>query len=122
LSTDLLGVVALTRVVVLQDDVAKYISDPTPPSDLKMYRRRGRAKRRSAAKSARVMIPSPLKTPPMTRMGKHSRSGFSYVPGSAALDCPISLSSSRGRLVWRLAFPRRKGGRLMWRGSVPPKN
>jgi hypothetical protein len=93
-------VVALSRIVVLQDDIAKYISDPPPLThDLKMYRRRGRAKRSNAAKSSRVMTPSPLKIPPMTRMGRRSRSGFSYVPGSATLDCPMSLSSTKGQLV-----------------------
>jgi hypothetical protein len=29
---------------VLQDDVVKFISDPPSPHNLKMYRRRGRAK------------------------------------------------------------------------------
>jgi hypothetical protein len=35
---------------------------------------------------------------------------------------PNTPSSSKGRLVWRLAFPRRQGGRAMWRGNAPPKN
>jgi hypothetical protein len=41
-------------------------------------------------KSARVMILSPLEILPTRRMGKRSRSGFSYGPGSADLDCPMS--------------------------------
>jgi hypothetical protein len=45
LSTDLPSVVTLSRVVVLQDDIVKYIFDlSSPPPDVKMYRRRGRAK------------------------------------------------------------------------------
>jgi hypothetical protein len=73
-------------------------------------------------KSAKVMTPSPLKTHLMTRMGRHSRSAFSYAPGSAALYCPMSLSLLRSRLVWRLAFLCHQGGRVMWRGNAPPKN
>jgi hypothetical protein len=55
-------------------------------------------------KSARVTTPSPLMIHPMRRMGKRSRSGFSYDPDSPDLDCPISPSLMIHRLAWRLVF------------------
>jgi hypothetical protein len=43
-------------------------------------------------KLAKVTTLSPLKTHPTRRMGKHSKSDFSYGPCSADLDYAISAS------------------------------
>jgi hypothetical protein len=59
-----------------------------------------------------------LKTQPTRRMGKRSRSDFSYGPDSADLDCPISPSLMIHRLVWRLVFLRHRKGHTIWHESV----
>jgi hypothetical protein len=73
-------------------------------------------------KSAKVTTPSPLKTHPTRRMGKHSRSDFSWGPGSIDLDYPISPSLMIHQLAWRLVFLRRREGRAMWRENLSPRS
>jgi hypothetical protein len=73
-------------------------------------------------KSEKVMTPSPLKTRPMRRMGKRSKSDFSCGPGSADLGYPISPSLKIHRLAWRLISLRHREGRAMWRPNVSPKS
>jgi hypothetical protein len=105
---------------LMQDDLTKFVSDPTSPPLLVDLQRRARA--RSTVKSARVTTPSPLKTRPTRRTGRRFRSSSSCGPGLAVLDCPMCPSSMILRLAWRLVSLRRQGGRAMWHASASPRN
>jgi hypothetical protein len=82
-----------------------------------MFQRRVRARCKNVAKLARVTALSPLKTCPMRRMGKRSRSDLSFGPSSIVLDYPMYPLLTIHRPAWRLVFLRRRGGRAMWHGS-----
>jgi hypothetical protein len=56
----------------------------------------------------------------MTR--KCFKSGSSCGRDSAALDCPMSLSSKILRLAWRLVCLCRRGGRATWHASAWPRS
>jgi hypothetical protein len=102
---------------LMQDDLAKFVSDPASPPRLVDIPEEG-----NAVRSARVTTPSPLKIRPMRRTGRHFRSGSSCGPGSAVLDCPMCPSSMILRLAWRLVSLHRQGGRAMWHASASPRN
>jgi hypothetical protein len=83
---------------------------------------RGKAKPRSAAKSAKVTTLSSSRIRQTRKMRRCFRSSSSCGRGSAALDCPMSPSSMILRLVWRLVCLRRRGGCATWHASALPRS
>jgi hypothetical protein len=77
---------------------------------------------KSAAKSVKgtTLLSSKPHRMKMTR--RHFKSGSSCGRGSAALDCPMSLTSKILQPVWRLVYLRRRGGRATWHARAWPRS
>jgi hypothetical protein len=60
--------------------------------------------------------------PRRATMKRRSKSASSCGRGSAALDCRTFLSLRISQLAWRLACPRRQGGRATWPASAWPRS
>jgi hypothetical protein len=107
---------------LLQDDIAKFVSDPTPPPRLVDIPEEDKSKVKERHEVGEGDDTVTIEDTSDEEDGKHSRSDFNYGPGSADLDCPISPSLMIHRLAWRLVFLRRREGRAMWHESVSPRS
>jgi hypothetical protein len=108
----------LTPIALLQDDIAKFVSDPTPPPQHVDIPEEGKGKAKEHREVSEGDDTVTLKLRPMRRTGRCCRSDFNYGPGSADLGCPMSPLSRIHRLAWRLVSQRRRGGRAMWHANV----
>jgi hypothetical protein len=101
---------------LLQDDIAKFISDPTPPPRHVDILEEGKGKAKERREGGEVDDTVTIKDTSDEEDGEklqESRSSFSCGPGSADLGCPMCPSSRIHRLAWRLVSLRRRGGRVM---------
>jgi hypothetical protein len=85
---------------LLQDDIAKYVSDPTPPPQFVDIPEEGKGKAKERRKNGEGDDTITIEDiRPTRRMGKRSKSDFSCGPGSADLGCPIFPSLRIHRLA-----------------------
>jgi hypothetical protein len=106
----------------LQDDIAKYVSNPTPSPRLEDIPEEGKSKVKECREVGEGDDTVTIEDTSDEEDGRRSRSVFSYGPRSADLGCPISPLLMIGELSWRLFSPHRRGSRAMWHGSASPRN
>jgi hypothetical protein len=93
-NTDCVAIVVLTQCTYYRMTLQSLSLSRLRLHDLRISRRRGKARGRNAATSAKVTTLSSSKIRPMKRTRRRCRSSSSYGPGSAALDYPTCPSST----------------------------
>jgi hypothetical protein len=81
---------------LLQDDIAKYVSEPASPPRLVNVPEEGKGKEKERREVGKVTTPSSSRIRPTRKTGRRCRNDSSCGPDSAALDyptCPLSTIS-----------------------------
>jgi hypothetical protein len=84
---------------LLQDDITKYVSDPTPPPQLVDIPEEGRGKAKERREVGEANDTVTIEDTSNEEDGKRFMSDFSCGLGSADLGCPISPSLRIHRLA-----------------------
>jgi hypothetical protein len=107
----------------VQDDLAKFVSEPVLSPQLVEVSEEGRTKtkerRKVGGRDDTVVVEDSSEEDDDEETLQERfqlRSRFSR------LDCLIYLSYRINRLAWRLACPRRRGGHAMWPASAWPRS
>jgi hypothetical protein len=107
---------------LLQDDIAKFVSDPTPPSRLVDILEEGKSKvkeRREVSEGDDTVI---IEDTSDEEDGETLQERFQLRSSSVDLDYPMYPSLMIHRPTWRLVFLRRHEGRAMWHRSASPRS
>jgi hypothetical protein len=88
-----------TRIALLQDDIVKFISDPTPPPRHVDVPEEGKGKAKEHREGGEGDDTVTIEDTSIEEDGRRCRSGFSCGPGSAILGCPMCPSSRIHRLA-----------------------
>jgi hypothetical protein len=107
---------------LLQDDIVKFVSEPASPPQLVNISEEGKGKAKEHREVGEGDDTVVIEDTSDEETRRHCKSGSSCGRGSAALDCPMSLSSRILRLAWRLVYLRRRGGRATWHANALPKS
>jgi hypothetical protein len=102
----------------LQDDIVKFVSEPVSPPRLVEIPEEGKGK----AKERREVGEGDDTVVVEDTSDEDDEETLSCGRDSAALDCPMSLSSKILRLAWRLVCLCRRGGRATWHASAWPRS
>jgi hypothetical protein len=93
----------------MQDDIAKFVSDPTPPPQLVDIPDEGKGK----SKECREVDEGDDTVTIEDTTDEEDEE---------TLQERFQLQSRFNRLAWRQVSLRRRGGRAMWRANVSPRN
>jgi hypothetical protein len=107
---------------LLQEDIVKFVSEPASPPRLVDIPEEGKGKAKERCEVSEGDDTVIVEDTSDEEDEKTLQEGSSCGRGSAALDCPMSLSSTILRLVWRLVCLRRRGGHATWHASASPRS
>jgi hypothetical protein len=107
---------------LLQDDITKFVSDPTPPPRLVDIPEECKSKAKHRREVGEGDNTVTIEDTSDEEDGKCCRSNFSYGSGSADLGYPTSPSLMIHKLAWRLVSLRHREGRAMWHENVSPRS
>jgi hypothetical protein len=106
----------------LQDDIVKFVSEPTSPPRLVEIPEEGKGKAKERREVGEgddtVIVEDTSDEDDEETLQEQSR----FSRDSVALDGPTSLSSKILQLAWRLVCLRRRGGRATWHASTWPRS
>jgi hypothetical protein len=107
---------------LLQDDIAKFVFNPTPPPRLVDILEEGKGKAKERHEVSEGDDTVTIEDTTDEEDGETLQEWFSCGLGSADLGCPTSPSLKIRRLAWRLVSLRRRGGRAMWHANESPRS
>jgi hypothetical protein len=107
---------------LLQEDITKFVFDPTPPPQLVDIPEQGKSKAKECREVGEGDDTVTIEDTSNEEDGKRSRSDFNYGPGSTDLDYPTFPLLKIHRLAWRLVSLHRREGRTMWDESASPRS
>jgi hypothetical protein len=107
---------------LLQDDIAKFVSDPASPPRLVNIPEEGNGKEKERCEIGESDDTITIEDTSDEEDGETLQERFQLRSGSADLGCPTSPLSRTHQLAWRLVSLHHQGGRAMWRANMSPKS
>jgi hypothetical protein len=106
----------------MQDDLTKFVSEPTSPPRLVEITEEGKGNGKDRREVGEGDDTITIEDTSDEEVGETLKERFQLRSRFIGLGCPISLLSKTLRLAWRLVSLRRRGGRAMWHASALPRN
>jgi hypothetical protein len=107
---------------LLQDDIAKFVSDPAPPPRLVDILEEGKGKAKEHREVGEGDDTVTIEDTTDEEDGETLQERFQLQSRFSRPGLPHIPSLKIRRLAWRLVSLRRRGGRATWRANESPRN